>query len=68
MKISSIDKDIRGVLTSGFYMVPRFQRPYSWDKENVYDFWTDIILVRWFFTRSDTVRSLPRVLRVSKML
>ena len=44
MKISSIDKDIRGVLTSGFYMVPRFQRPYSWDKENVYDFWTDIIL------------------------
>jgi len=43
MKITSIDKDIRGVLTSGFYMVPRFQRPYSWDKENVYDFWTDIL-------------------------
>lgn len=33
-----------GVLTSGFYVVPRFQRPYSWDKENVYDFWADVVV------------------------
>lgn len=44
MKINSIDKDMKGVLTSGFYVVPRFQRPYSWDKENVFDFWTDIVV------------------------
>jgi hypothetical protein len=42
MKIASTDKDIRSVLTAGFYTVPRFQRPYSWDKENVFDFWNDI--------------------------
>ena len=31
MKIRSIDKDIKDILESGFYRIPRFQRPYSWD-------------------------------------
>ena len=42
MKIESADKDIRSLLSSGFYKIPRFQRPYSWDRENVLDFWNDI--------------------------
>jgi uncharacterized protein with ParB-like and HNH nuclease domain len=42
MKVSSIDKDIKSILESGFYQIPRFQRPYSWEKDNVVEFWTDI--------------------------
>jgi uncharacterized protein with ParB-like and HNH nuclease domain len=44
MKIRSIDKDIRDVLESGFYRIPRFQRPYSWDRENIEDFWNDVVI------------------------
>lgn len=41
MKIQCIDSDIRKVLESGIYTIPRFQRPFSWDKENVEEFWND---------------------------
>jgi len=44
MKIRSIDKDIKDILESGFYRIPRFQRPYSWDRENIEDFWTDVVI------------------------
>ena len=43
MKIESSDQDIRTLLSSGYYKIPRFQRPYSWDRENIQDFWDDII-------------------------
>lgn len=43
MKIESTDQDIRTLLSSGYYRVPRFQRPYSWDRENIQEFWTDIV-------------------------
>jgi len=43
MKIACIDKEIREILQTGYYKVPRFQRPYSWDRENVEDFWDDSI-------------------------
>jgi uncharacterized protein with ParB-like and HNH nuclease domain len=43
MKIRSIDKNIKDILESGFYRIPRFQRPYSWDAENIGDFWNDVI-------------------------
>lgn len=43
MKISSTDRDIKAVLNTGFFVIPRFQRPYSWDRENVDDFWNDLI-------------------------
>ena len=43
MKIESTDQDIRTLLTSGYYRIPRFQRPYSWTRENIQDFWDDII-------------------------
>jgi uncharacterized protein with ParB-like and HNH nuclease domain len=46
MKIESTDQDIRTLLSSGYYRIPRFQRPYSWTRENIQDFWDDIIKER----------------------
>lgn len=43
MNISSIDKTIRAVLKSSYYRIPRFQRPYSWEREHIEDFWNDAI-------------------------
>ena len=43
MKIESIDQDIRNLLSSGYYRIPRFQRPYSWTRENIQEFWDDIV-------------------------
>lgn len=44
MKIRSIDKSVSDILKSSFYKIPRFQRPYSWERENVEDFWTDVFV------------------------
>jgi uncharacterized protein with ParB-like and HNH nuclease domain len=44
MKIRSIDKTISDILKSPFYKIPRFQRPYSWERENVEDFWNDVFV------------------------
>lgn len=43
MKIESTDQDVRTMLSSAYYKIPRFQRPYSWDRENIQDFWEDVI-------------------------
>ena len=43
MDIKPIDRTVKNVLEGAFYRIPRFQRPYSWDKENVDDFWNDAI-------------------------
>jgi hypothetical protein len=43
MNIKPVDRTIKQLLDSGFYRIPRFQRPYSWDKENVEDLWGDAI-------------------------
>lgn len=43
MKIESTDQDIRNFLASGYYRIPRFQRPYSWTRENIQDFWDDVV-------------------------
>lgn len=43
MHIKPVDRTISQLLEAGFYKIPRFQRPYSWDKENVDDLWTDAI-------------------------
>lgn len=43
MKIESTDQDIRNVLSSGYYRIPRFQRPYSWTRENTQEFWDDVV-------------------------
>ncbi len=44
MKIDSIDKTVKKALESEYYKIPRFQRPYSWDRANVEDFWTDVVM------------------------
>jgi uncharacterized protein with ParB-like and HNH nuclease domain len=43
MKIESRDLDVRTMLSSGYYRIPRFQRPYSWEREHVQEFWDDVI-------------------------
>ena len=43
MKLSSNDRTIRRVLAETFFVVPRYQRPYSWTRENVGDLWEDAI-------------------------
>ncbi len=43
MKIESLDQDVRNLLSSGYYRIPRFQRPYSWTRENIQEFWDDVI-------------------------
>ena len=44
MQIKPRDTTIKTLLETGYYLVPRFQRPYSWDRENVDDFWQDAIV------------------------
>lgn len=42
MKIESHDTSIEKLLTGNYFVIPRFQRPYSWEEENIVDFWSDI--------------------------
>lgn len=44
MKIESLDRNVQQVLSTGYYRIPRFQRPYSWTEENLEEFWTDTIV------------------------
>ena len=44
MKIESKDTDIESLLVGSYFHIPRFQRPYSWDDENLNDFWNDVIV------------------------
>lgn len=44
MKISSTDKKISEIFGSYYFFIPTFQRPYSWDKSNIEEFWNDTIL------------------------
>jgi len=43
VKIESVDQEIRNLLSSGYYRIPRFQRPFSWTRENVQEFWDDVV-------------------------
>lgn len=42
LKIESSDTDLESLLTGRYFHIPRFQRPYSWDDENIQDFWDDL--------------------------
>lgn len=42
MEIQCIERDIRQVLESRAHVILRFQRPYSWDKQKVENFWVDV--------------------------
>jgi hypothetical protein len=44
MKIESTDQDLRTMLSSAYYKIPRFQRPYSWDRENIQDYATEVLM------------------------
>lgn len=44
MKIESKDTDIESLLDGSFFHIPRFQRPYSWDDENISEFWNDLVI------------------------
>jgi uncharacterized protein with ParB-like and HNH nuclease domain len=44
MKITCLDKQVGQLLGEAFYKIPRFQRPYSWDRTNVEEFWTDAVV------------------------
>ncbi len=46
MKLSSNDRSIQRVLAETFFVVPRYQRPYSWARENVEELWEDAIQER----------------------
>lgn len=43
MKIQCIDRNIEQVLNSGIYVIPRFQRAFSWDRYNVEELWNDSV-------------------------
>jgi uncharacterized protein with ParB-like and HNH nuclease domain len=43
MEIKPVDQTVKTLLESFFHRIPRFQRPYSWDRENVADFWNDAV-------------------------
>lgn len=43
MKIEASDKGMQEVFSLGYFKIPRFQRPYSWEDEEVSDFWSDIV-------------------------
>ena len=43
MKIEANDKAIQDIFSLGYFIIPRFQRPYSWGSEEVGSFWNDVI-------------------------
>ncbi|SLN12814.1 hypothetical protein TRL7639_00136 [Falsiruegeria litorea R37] len=43
MKIESQDKRIDQLLKGSTFLIPRFQRAYSWEPDHVNEFWSDII-------------------------
>jgi uncharacterized protein with ParB-like and HNH nuclease domain len=43
MKITCVDQEVLAILQSAYYVIPRFQRPYAWDAENIDDFLDDVI-------------------------
>lgn len=43
LNITPTNVRVRALFQSSFYKIPRFQRPYSWDRGNIEDFWSDAI-------------------------
>ncbi|WP_169508947.1 DUF262 domain-containing protein [Amorphus coralli] len=42
MKITPVSKTLSEVLRGHFLKIPRFQRPYDWDRDNLTEFWNDL--------------------------
>jgi hypothetical protein len=43
MKLDSADRSLREILSTYFFFIPRFQRPYSWEPEQVEELWEDAV-------------------------
>ena len=43
MKIEANDKEVQDIFSLGYFQIPRFQRPYSWEREEVENFWNDVL-------------------------
>ncbi|MBA6224011.1 DUF262 domain-containing protein [Colwellia sp. MB02u-18] len=43
MKIEANDKEIQDIFSLGYFKIPRFQRPYSWEIDEVESFWNDVV-------------------------
>ena len=44
MQIRSDDTTLQELLTGAYFVIPRFQRAYSWKAAQVEDFWHDTIV------------------------
>lgn len=42
MKVTPVSKTLVDVLRGNFIKIPRFQRPYDWDRDNLVEFWADL--------------------------
>lgn len=42
MRIESLDRRIDQLLKGNTFVIPRFQREYSWEPDHVTEFWTDL--------------------------
>jgi hypothetical protein len=43
MELTTTARSLREILKAHFFFIPRFQRPYSWTRENVEELWEDSI-------------------------
>ena len=46
MKIQCQDHSVEFILQSHYFEIPRFQRPYSWERDNWEEFWNDVFLTK----------------------
>lgn len=53
--IKSTTKTVQQCFQTCLYVVPEFQRPYSWDIDELEDYWTDVVLARGDFFFGSTV-------------
>lgn len=62
MKIESQDRKIDQLLKSSMFVIPRFQREYSWEAEQINQFWNDVIdnIDQSYFIGSMVVYSIDR--------
>ena len=62
LKIESQDKSIDQLLKGNSFIIPRFQRAYSWEADHVSEFWHDIIdnLSETYFIGSMVVYTVDR--------
>ena len=44
MHIEPLFRTLDDVLKLGFFFVPRFQRPYSWEEQQIEEFWQDCVV------------------------